>query len=163
MNEQIAKKFEEIKKENPHLPDGRVDYSNADEAMAINVFVQHEGKTLLLKRSKNVKYYKGKWNSSSGFYDEPVAIREKALKELAEETGIAETDITSFNIGEPFTFRDTGRGISWFIIPVLVELSHTPNITLDAEHEEMRWVNPSELSSFDTIPHLSELYRHAAA
>ncbi len=140
----------------PRFPDGRIDYSNSDKAPVLTCFVRFEDKILLLKRSDRVRTHKGKWYTVAGYVDEPKPIREKALEELHEELGISEQNILQCKIGSPYEFFDPDEQKTWLVHPVLVELKQRPEIKLDWEHTEFKWISPYELTTYVTVPKLEE-------
>ncbi len=143
----------------PRFPDGRIDYSNSDKAPVVTCFVRFEDKILLLKRSKRVHTYQGKWHTVAGYIDEPKPIRQKALEELEEELSIPSKDVSRFTAGEPYEFFDEGAKKSWIVHPVLVELKKKPEVRLDWEHTEFKWISPDEVEGYDTVPNLDESLR----
>ena len=128
----------------------------SDRAPVITCFVKVNEKLLLLKRSERVRTYRGKWNTVAGYLDEPKSVRGKALEELQEELGITRANVARVRLGEPFEFFDPEAKKSWLVNPVLVELKNEPDIHLDWEHTEYRWVSPNELADYDTVPKLDE-------
>ncbi len=140
----------------PKLPDGRIDYTDSDTAPVVLVFVKCGDRFLLLKRGDKVGVYKGRWNVVGGYLDEPKPVREKALVEVREELGIEEGDITSVRLGKSYVTLDKQIGRMWIVYPVLVELNSEPEIRLDWEHTEYRWIKPEELGDFDTVPDLGK-------
>lgn len=152
----ILNTVKELSRTLPRFPDGRIDYSQSDFAPVITVFVKFGGKLLLLRRSHKVGSYQGKWNTVAGYLDEIKPVREKVLEELEEETGVKESDISSITFGKPWEFKDSEIGRTWLIHPVLVELKRKPEVKLDWEHTEFRWIEPSELNEFDTVPNLNK-------
>jgi 8-oxo-dGTP pyrophosphatase MutT (NUDIX family) len=140
----------------PRFPDGRIDYSNSDKAPILTCFVRFEDKILLLKRSDRVRTHKGKWHTVAGYVDEPKPIREKALEELHEELGISEQNILQCRMGSPYEFFDPDEQKTWLVHPVLVELKQRPEIKLDWEHTEFKWISPDKLTTYDTVPKLEE-------
>ena len=140
----------------PRRDDGRIDYSKSAEALVVTVVVEHEGDILLLKRSDKVSAYKGKWNVIAGYYDELKSIQEKALEEIQEETDISAKDIFEIRLGEPFEFDDTEIGKKWIVVPCFAPLRKKPEITIDYEHTEYKWIKFSELKDYDTVPNLKE-------
>jgi len=103
-----------------------------------------------------VRTYQGKWHTVAGYIDEPKPIRQKALEELEEELDIHSEDVAGFTAGEPYEFFDEGAKKSWIVHPVLVELKNKPEVTLDWEHTEFKWISPNEMSGYDTVPKLDE-------
>jgi isopentenyldiphosphate isomerase len=128
---EILKIIKEFSEKLPHFPDGRINYSNSDIAPVVTCFLKDKDKILLLKRSDKVRTYKGKWNTVAGYLDEPKTIREKALE----------------------------KHKTWITCPVLIELKNKPEIKLDWEHTEYKWINPEELISFDIVPKLDKSLR----
>ena len=76
--------FEHFKKL-PKLPDGRIDFSQAEEAPIFLCVVRHQGEVLLLKRSYKVGFYKGWWNAVAGYIDEPKPLKEHVYQHLQRE------------------------------------------------------------------------------
>lgn len=148
----ILKEFDRL----PRFPDGRIDYSTSDKAPVLTCFVRFEDKILLLKRSHRVGTYKGKWHTVAGYIDEPKPIQQKALEELEEELHIHKEDVSSFTAGEPYEFSDHGAKKNWVVHPVLVELKNKPEVKLDWEHTEYRWISPDQVDGYDTVPKLNE-------
>ena len=140
----------------PRFPDGRIDYTNADKAPGLSCFIRYKDEILLLKRSDKVMAYKGQWFCLGGFIDEPKSIRQKALEELHEELGLSENDIKSIKTAPSYTYQDSSAKKSWILYPVLVELNNQPEIKLDWEHTDYRWVKKEELGSFDMPSTLRE-------
>jgi len=147
----VMELIERLGKKLPKFPDGRIDYSKSGIAPVITVFVKYKEKILLIKRSGRVGTYKGKWHTVAGYLDEVKPIKEKVLEELREEIGI-EKGIKSIRIAESFEVKDRVIGKVWIIHPVLVELNEKPEIKLDWEHTEFKWIKKEELENFDTIP-----------
>jgi len=151
--------FETIKKFAQRLPkfsDGRINYSSSDIAPVITIFVKHKNKILILKRSNKVRVYQNKWNTVAGYLDELKPIREKVLEEIKEELGIHKKNVSTIHFGKPYEFTDNEVNKSWIVHPVLLELKNKPEIKLDWEHTEYRWIEPKELKKFDIVPKLEE-------
>jgi len=136
----------------PHLPDGRIDYTNANTAPVLTIFVTYEKKILLLKRSQQVHTYKGKWNTIAGYIDEPRPLMEKIQEELFEEIGLKSTDILSYHLEESFSFTDKDLHITWIVHPVIIKLNQSVHITLDWEHTEYAWIDPKDITKYDIVP-----------
>lgn len=145
----------------PKTSDGRIDYTNADTAAVLTIFIKHNDKILLLRRSKQVLTYKGKWNTVAGYLDELVPIEKKIFEELHEELQIKKHDISSIRIGSHFEFHDPTIQKIWIVFPVLVTLHHKPEIKLDREHTEYRWIDPKEIDTFDTVPNILSSFQYS--
>jgi ADP-ribose pyrophosphatase YjhB (NUDIX family) len=118
--------------------------------------VQYGNEILLLKRSQEVGNYRGKWNVIAGFIDEEKPIEQKALEEIADETGITRSDIERVTTYAPFDYHDSATGKTWVIYAAKVELNRKPDIQLDWEHSECKWIKPNELRQYDFIVGLDE-------
>ncbi len=160
--EKILNTIREFAEKLPKFQDGRIDYSNSDIAPVITVFIKYEYKILLLKRSNKVRTYQRKWNAIAGYLDELKPIREKAIEEIQEETQINRDNILSFHIGETYKFIDSQINKTWIIYPVLVGLNRLPEIKLDWEHTEYKWIKPEQLKEFDIVTNLEKSFKKAA-
>ena len=58
----------------------------------VTIFLIHEGKILLLKRSTNVRTMKGMWAGISGYLENEDPLIQ-ALKEIREESGLSESQV----------------------------------------------------------------------
>ena len=56
---------------------GQVDYTNIRWAPVINCVLKFGDKILLVQRSKDMKYYPGRWTGISGFLDDDKSLTEK--------------------------------------------------------------------------------------
>lgn len=140
----------------PKFSDGRIDYSNSNKAPVLTCFVKFGDKILLLKRSDKVGAYQGLWNTVAGYLDEPRPLEEKVLEELREELNITPDKIKQTKLGEPYELTDNKTQKIWVIFPVLVELNTRPAIKLDWEHTDYKWINPSNLRDYNTVPELNK-------
>ena len=150
----LEKILREMSEKLPKFPDGRIDYSHSDRAPVLNCFVKFRDKVLLLKRSGQVRAYRGLWNSVGGYLDEFCSVEEKVREELREELGIGDDLIGKIKIGEAYEMTDGEIRKTWIIFPVLAELNREPEIKLDWEHTEYRWIIPADMEKFDTIKNL---------
>ncbi len=132
----------------------KTDYTHTKRAPVVICFVKHKDKFLLLKRSDKVLAYKNLWSSLAGFLDDSKTVKEKALEEITEELGLKESDIIRIVEGPVYTFTDKGLEREWERHLVLAEISN-PNITLDWEHTEFKWINPKDISQYETTPGLA--------
>ena len=104
--QEIIDKVKDFAKKLPKFPDGRIDYTHSETSLVLTVFIKYKDKILLLKRSDKVGTYKGKWNTVTGYIDEPKPLIKKIIEEINEELGITEDNILSYSIGEPFEFKN---------------------------------------------------------
>ena len=121
----------------------------------VTVFLEHEDKILILKRSPEVRTYQGKWAGVSGSVDGGSPLMQ-AMKEVEEETGLRRSDVRFRKAGREFEVDDSGLGYRWIVHPFLFEALSLERFTLDWEHSEHKWIHPRELDLFETVPLLQE-------
>jgi len=121
----------------------------------VTVFLRHEGRLLLLRRSDRVGSYRGRWAAVSGYLEEPTALAQ-ALREVREETGLEAAELILARTGAPFAVEDAGLDRRWVVHPFLFDVVTPPAIRLDWEHSEFRWVAPGALRDLPTVPQLAE-------
>lgn len=153
----MSELLEKFSKKLPKFPDGRIDYRDSKEAAVVSVFVMCGNELLLLKRSDRVGNYKGRWNVVAGYFDELKSPEEKALEELKEETGINSDQILKIKSFPHFKLIDNEIDKVFYTFPVLVLLDKKPEIKLDWEHTEFKWVDLNNLNKFETVYGLGEI------
>ena len=141
----------------PRFSDGRINYSDSEEAPVISCFVKYQGKVLILKRSLMITNYQGMWNTVSGYIDEPVSLEAKAREELREEIGLDLELIESVKIGKISTYYDRKINKIWIIHPLVINLKARPKIQLDWEHGEYKWIKPEEIKRYKVVPSLIKI------
>jgi ribose 1,5-bisphosphate isomerase len=125
------------------------------ETPVVTAFLElADGRVLVLRRSEKARSYPGAWSGVSGYLEgsEPL---ERALTEIAEETGLAGSDVELLGTGEPFAVD------SWLVHPFLFRCLEPERVTLNHENAEARWVEPGALRALQTVPALEEAYVHA--
>jgi 8-oxo-dGTP pyrophosphatase MutT (NUDIX family) len=125
----------------------------------VTCLVEHGGRILLLKRSNLVGTYRGLWGGVAGYVEEYEDPYDTALKEICQEAGITLDALTFVKKGSPIEITDTyeGRRYDWLVYPFLFHIEDTSLVRIDWEHEEYRWVLPSEVRKLDTVPGLDEV------
>ncbi len=152
--EKINSILKDFQENLPKFSDGRIDYSESKIALSLSCFVKFDGKILLLKRSDKVSFYKNVWNSVAGYIDDLSSIENKIYEELREEVQISPSMIKKMSFGQIYEFNDDNISRSWIILPVLIDLNFNPKIEIDWEHTEYKWIDPSEIDDYETVPNL---------
>jgi len=116
----------------------------------------------LVRRSGRVGSYNARWAGISGFIEDGVSPEEQARTEIREETNLQATQIRLLTRGAVVEHVDEQLGRRWLVHPFLVEVLDPDAIKLDWEAEEMRWIAPEELSSYETVPKLQEAFLSAS-
>ncbi|MFX1294969.1 MAG: NUDIX domain-containing protein [Promethearchaeota archaeon] len=128
-----------------------------DIRRVVTNFLRYHGKILLLQRSQKVGTYQGVWAGCSGSIEDNEDPDERAVIEIEEETRLSKDQITLIRKGAPIKVIDEGRGITFIIHPYLWDIK-TNQIQLDWEHINYKWIAPSEIKNFKTVPKLREVY-----
>jgi 8-oxo-dGTP diphosphatase len=122
----------------------------------VTAFVQYQGKLLLLRRSKKVKTMKGKWAAISGYIEMSTDPLRQAMKEVEEETGLSNENVRVLRVGQPLEVVDPyNQNTTWIVHPYFFR-TNTNVVKLDWEHDKYLWINPQEISNYDTVPKLRE-------
>ena len=117
---------------------------------------------LIVRRSQRVGSYNARWAGISGFLETGVTPDEQAYTEIREETGLQSEQIRMLKRGKVIEYQDASIGRHWYIHPFLFEVLIPDAIALDWEATGMRWIVPSEIQAFETVPKLDEAYKSAA-
>jgi 8-oxo-dGTP pyrophosphatase MutT (NUDIX family) len=127
--------------------------------VATCLLINNKGKILILKRSNKVRTYRGLWGGIAGYVEENEEPYVTAIKEIKEEVGINEEDINLVRQLEPIFFTDFYDEIKydWEIYPFLFKIDKTFQINTDWEHTDFRWILPSEIINFNTVPLFKEI------
>jgi isopentenyldiphosphate isomerase len=155
-DKKILNQIENFAKRLPRFQDGRIDYSNSDIAPVVTIFIKYKEEILILKRSNKVRNYHEKWNTVAGYIDEFKSIKEKIIEELYEEIKLKKENIKSQKIGESFKYKDKQINKTWIVFPALVILKKKPDIILDWEHTEYKWIKPEELEKYEIVPKIEK-------
>ncbi len=127
----------------------------------VTCILENDGKILVLKRSTLVSTYRGRWGGVAGYIEEQEKPIDTAIKEISEEVGIQPDALTLVKKGDPINISDTsdGRSYDWVVHPFLFHIKDKALVRIDWEHEEYRWVFPSEVKTFDTVPGLDAVVK----
>ena len=97
------------------------------------------------------------WAGISGIIEgneEPIY---RAKREILEETNITEKQITLVRAGIEIRIDSPQYADhEWLIFPFLFSVKD-PRIKLNWENSEYRWIYPSELTKFQTVPSLEKV------
>jgi 8-oxo-dGTP diphosphatase len=120
-----------------------------------------EPRILLVQRSQRVGTYHAQWAGISGFVEPDTTPEEQAYREICEETGLQHEQVRLLKRGAVVELVDPSVGRHWYIHPFLFEVLAPEAIHTDWEAMAMRWIAPAELTSYDTVPKLLEVYEAA--
>ncbi len=125
----------------------------------VTCFVRHRGEVLLLRRSRRVGSYRGRWGGVAGYVEngDPDA---SALREIREETGL-DGVVRQAARGDAFAVEDSELGKRWVVHPYLFD-AESRDARLDWESVEGEWVSPTEILRRDSVPRLWTSYERVA-
>ena len=121
----------------------------------------NEPRILIVRRSQRVGSYNARWAGISGFVEPGVTPDDQAYTEIREETGLQRDQLRMLKRGAVIEHADASLNRHWYIHPYLFEVLTPDAIKLDWEATEMRWITPSELGNYETVPKLKEAYESA--
>lgn len=130
-----------------------------DETHVVTCFLEHRGKILLLRRSSQVGSYQQKWAGISGYLEEGTSPGEQALLEIGEETALLREQLVLISQGEPLLVEDAALNRTWVVHPFRFQVTDPAGLHIDWEHSEYRWIIPSEMSGYDTVPGLYQAWQ----
>jgi 8-oxo-dGTP pyrophosphatase MutT (NUDIX family) len=136
----------------------RIDYTNSIDCPVIVCFIVAENQVLLLKRSQEVSAYRGYWNTLAGYLDEEKPLIDVILEELDEELQLDFSLVEEIKSGEIYHNYDPDSGKNWIVHPSLVRLIQMPEIVIDWEHTDYKWVMPEDMDLYNTPPKLSTAF-----
>jgi len=123
------------------------------------LLVNDVGELLILKRSDQVRTYKGMWGGVAGYVEENEKPVETAYKELREEVGLDKENVELINEFDVEKFSDVYKGIryDWEVFPFLFKTGKKSKVEIDWEHTDYRWISPSEIEKINTVPHFRDI------
>jgi HAD superfamily hydrolase (TIGR01549 family) len=136
-----------------HLNDGELMFVRKSVA----AFVKFDGRILLLKRSDKVATYQNQWAVVHGRIEDGEAAEKRARIEVKEETGL---DARVIKKGRMVVYEDRALGISWHMIPVLLEAKEH-KVRLNWENTDYIWVKPEEIKKYNDYLKVFEKFLEA--
>jgi 8-oxo-dGTP pyrophosphatase MutT (NUDIX family) len=126
----------------------------------VTSFIQDNQKILILRRSNKVKTMKGLWAGISGIIEKNENPLTRAKIEIHEEVGISEDKIRLVKAAERLKVNSPQyENHEWEIFPFLFEVKN-PDIKLNWENSEYRWITIDELKNYNTVPNLEKVLQN---
>ena len=124
-----------------------------DSKHVITIILRNNGSVLILKRSRKAETYGGKWESVGGEVEgsSPLML---ATRKIREEAGLKGGEVKFLKAGKEFEVKDRQKGTAWIVHPFLFEAFFPQNVCVDGDHSEFKWIKPTDLELFETVPGL---------
>ena len=131
---------------------GTVTVPKVQEQGVVTAFLRNRGRILVLRRSRRVGSFRGRWSGISGYLEGSEATVDRARIEIAEETAIRRARLVA--AGRP---RWTRHGdVVFRVHPFLFEVASRA-VRLDWENVEARWLPPASVATLNTVPRLADV------
>ena len=131
--------------------------SNLRFTNIVTSFIKNDDKILILKRSDKVKSMKCLWAGISGIIENNETPLTRAKIEIFEEAGIREEQIELLKAVQQIKISAPQyKNHEWNIFPFLFKAKN-PEIKLNWENSEFRWIEPNEIKNYDTVPELEKI------
>ena len=123
----------------------------------VTSFIKDNDRFLLLKRSDKVKTMKGLWAGISGIIEGDEEPLKRAKIEIFEELGITEDKIKFLKSSVEMKINSPQyENHEWEIFPFLFQVKN-PNIKLNWENSEYRWITKNEIKNYETVPSIEKV------
>ncbi len=128
---------------------------NNKNTIVVTSIIKNRNEILILKRSKKVKTFPGRWAAISGYYEKNEDLLSRALIEIYEETKINKENLILIKIlNKTKVIIESNKGL---IVQPFCFYSNTRNIFLDWEHNDYKWITKDELNNYELVPKLQEM------
>ena len=134
-----------------------------DQRHVVTCFLEHEGKIMILRRSKRVGTYRGRWAGVSGYMEEGKGPLEQAWTEIKEEAGLDVDDVELVCEGRSLEVIDAELGRKWIVHPFRFRVLRPEKIKIDWEHTEAKWIAPEDIGRHETVPKLLEAWQQVSS
>ncbi|VAV93957.1 hypothetical protein MNBD_ALPHA08-1485 [hydrothermal vent metagenome] len=121
----------------------------------VSMCVVKDDKVLLAKRANPNGY--GLWSFPGGHVEQGEALRDAALRELAEETGINAEIVKLLDTIDIIHRDSSGEIEAHFILSVFLGSWIGGEAVADSDASDVRWVSASEATQLQTTPGTAEL------
>ena len=123
----------------------------------VTSFIKNDDKILILKRSDKVKSMKCLWAGISGIIENNETPLTRAKIEIFEEAGIHEEQIELLKAVQQIKISSPQyKNHEWNIFPFLFKAKN-PEIKLNWENSEFKWIEPNEVKNYKTVPDLEKI------
>lgn len=114
------------------------------------VYIFHQDKVLLFKRSENKKKFPGFWSLPGGHLDEGEDALAAAIREVKEETGIT-IQPTDIKLKVVAFHHHLDRQETYIAFAFAVTLSELPAKLLESDEGSSHWVEKDQAMSLENV------------
>jgi 8-oxo-dGTP diphosphatase len=125
--------------------------------VGVGVLIEEEGRYLLIRRAADPD--KGMWSVPGGLVEVGERVRDAAVREAMEETGLKVKLVERLGVVDKIMRDDDGRVRYHFIIVQFLARIVEGEVKAMDDALEARWVRLSELPSYDITASLRDFLR----
>lgn len=126
----------------------------AAPVVGVGGVVVHEGRVLLIRRGKPPLL--GRWMIPGGTVELGETLAEAVVREMWEETGLRVAPDRVLTVADRIT-REDGRVAYHFVIVDYLCRRISGEARAGSDAQEVAWVSPEELSSYELTPEALEV------
>lgn len=130
-----------------------VNFTDADIAPIVMCTILVNDEILIVKRGYGLADAEGYWSTINGFIDEIRPVNETAQKEILEELSI-KINLSNIKVAKSYTLSNPKEKRKYIVFACLITLPSKPEINLDYENTEYRWIKRPKLESFHILEDL---------
>lgn len=126
------------------------------QRIAVGGIILWDRKVLIIQRSSNERTFPNLWELPSGKKEEGESIKEAAIREVKEETGL-DVEIIKPVSSFDYQIERDGKVLNCHQINFLVRPKGNLEVKLSPEHQAFAWINRGELSIYSITGPIREV------
>jgi ribose 1,5-bisphosphate isomerase len=121
-----------------------------DRTEIVLAVVRRGDEICLARRSQLVATGRGLWSVITGYLEAGVDPMTQIFSELQEELGLLPPTVTLSAQLPPVPLESSASGKLFLVHPFLFD-SATSELVLNWEHDDVQWIEPSQMASTDCV------------
>ncbi len=132
--------------------------SNDDKIYVNTIVISDNDEILIMRRANYMKKFPGLWGFPGGSYEKgkDKTIKDGAIRELKEETGLELTWNEEHDMKEFKKIKNKDNSISYYFLTKL-ETTPTDHIKISKEHSKYDWYDYNDQKQFKWMPDVFQL------